>query len=519
MTQTESCFLLVNGNPTQTLPLVSALPGDDIRLSVDSVPLTRENVYLGVSPSSQKRRLDDGCLFPSRFRGGAITSTVIPKSEVYRASIALAGSGVPVGATHCPDLVYTALFGEFPCHSKSEGDFCSSHISTTEVTSRKADDCCDASRSSEGHVRPCSGHQNMGFFGSSDPAQEGYGDTSRYWVLNIRVSDLLGSGYRVQDPVEGEVKGNLGGQCLVYSNGATAKTAAIGNPMATAPTAPLVQIYWFTLQSAPMQLDLSSGSIRSPPNMDACLVLVCWMVRTPIPLMLVQLQAGLWLPFPRASADTGWARQSHDLVMQMVGLILSRRYRVTVSGPSQSVHLSSDKDIHLGVISSSGTDSFGAISAAENSKPVNDVRTVVAHRCNASDVAGNSKDIRCGSTLSCVAGHMGAFSATNFSEIINHHGSLSGIGSGDFPPLCPFIKVALGKQKAVSKASTPSGEANACHYAPSKHVFNAITGVRFPDVQEDVSLSCVLPALSQPVRSVSSSGKVGKSLALGLISC
>ena len=131
-----------------SLPLVSALPGDDIRLSVDSVPLTRENVYLGVSPSSQKGRLDDGCLFPSRFRGGAITSTVIPKSEVYRASIALAGSGVPVGATHCPYLVYTALFGEFP--SKSEGDFCSSHITTTEVTSRKAGGCCDASRSSEG---------------------------------------------------------------------------------------------------------------------------------------------------------------------------------------------------------------------------------------------------------------------------------------------------------------------------------------------------------------------------------
>ena len=231
---------------------------------------------------------------------------------MYRASIALAGSGVPVGATHCPDLVYTALFGEFP--SKSEGDFCSSLITTTEVTSRKAGGCCDASRSSEVHVQPCSGHQNLGFFGSSDPAQEGYGDTSRYWELNIRVSDLLGSGYRVQDPVEGEVKGNLGGQCLVYSNGATAKTTAIGNPMATAPTAPLVQIYWFTLQSAPTQLDLSSGSIRSPPHMDACLFLVCWMVRTPIPLMLVQLQAGLWLPFPRASADTGWTRQSHDLV-------------------------------------------------------------------------------------------------------------------------------------------------------------------------------------------------------------
>ena len=193
------------------------------------------------------------------------------------------------------------------------------------------------------------------------------------------------------------------------------------------------------------------------------------------------------------------------------GEAVSTNSRVTVSGPSQSVHLGSDKDIHLGVISSSGTDSFGAISAAENSTSVNDVRTVVALRCNASDVAGNSKDIRCGSTLSGVAGHMGAFSATNFSEIINHHGSLSGIGSGDFPPLCPFIKVASGKQKAVSKASTPSGEANACHYAPTKHVFNAITGVRFPDVQEDVSLSCVIPALSQPVRSVSSSGKVGKS--------
>ena len=104
-----------------SLPLVSALPGDDIRLSVDSVPLTREHVYLGVSPSPQKGRLDDGCFFPSRFRGGAITSTVIPKSEVNRASIAAAISGVPVGATHCPDLVYTTIFWEFPSQSKSKG--------------------------------------------------------------------------------------------------------------------------------------------------------------------------------------------------------------------------------------------------------------------------------------------------------------------------------------------------------------------------------------------------------------
>ena len=74
-----------------SLPLVSALANDDIRLSVDFVPLTREHVYLGVSPYPQKGRLDDGCLFPSRFRGGAINSTD------------------------------TALFGEFPSQSKSEG--------------------------------------------------------------------------------------------------------------------------------------------------------------------------------------------------------------------------------------------------------------------------------------------------------------------------------------------------------------------------------------------------------------
>ena len=54
-------------------------------------------------------------------RGGAITSTVIPKSEVNRASIAAAVSGVPVGATHCLDLVYTAMFGECPSQSKSKG--------------------------------------------------------------------------------------------------------------------------------------------------------------------------------------------------------------------------------------------------------------------------------------------------------------------------------------------------------------------------------------------------------------
>ena len=97
-----------------------------------------------------------------------------------------------------------------------------------------------------------------------------------------------------------------------------------------------------------------------------------------------------------------------------------------------------------------GTNGFGAISVAE---PFNDV----AHRRNknASDVAGNSKGVRCGSTLSGVAGHMGAFSATNCSENINHHGFE--IGSGDVPPLCPFLKVVSSKQKDVLKAVTPAG--------------------------------------------------------------
>ena len=52
---------------------------------------------------------------------------------------------------------------------------------------------------------------------------------------------------------------------------------------------------------------------------------------------------------------------------------------------------------------------------------------------------------------------MGAFSATNYSENINHHGSLIGIGSGDVPPLCPFVKVVSSKQKAALKAVTSSG--------------------------------------------------------------
>ena len=123
---------------------------------------------------------------------------------------------------------------------------------------------------------------------------------------------------------------------------------------------------------------------------------------------------------------------------------------------------------------------------------------------------GSLSGIGSASTLSGVAGPMDDFSSTKCSDIIEHHRSLIGIGSGDFPPRSPFVKVVSGKQKAVLQAVTPSGEANASHYAPTKHVFNAIYGASFPDVQGDALLSCVIPALSQPIRSVSSSGKVGK---------
>ena len=136
---------------------------------------------------------------------------------------------------------------------------------------------------------------------------------------------------------------------------------------------------------------------------------------------------------------------THAILLRCIkACITTPMFSISINGELTGF-FASNRGVLPGVISSSGTDSFGAISAAENSKPVNDVRTDVAHQCNASDFAGNSKGVRCGSTLSGVAAHMGAFSATNFSEIINHHGSLIGIGSGDFPPLCPSVKVASGK--------------------------------------------------------------------------
>ena len=105
--------------------------------------------------------------------------------------------------------------------------------------------------------------------------------------------------------------------------------------------------------------------------------------------------------------------------------------------------------------------------------------------------------------MSGVAGHMGAappFSVPNCSDIINHHGSFLGIGSGDFPPLCPSVKGVSGNQKGVSKVVTPPGEASARHYAPTKLVCNAISGASFPDVQGDASLARSLRYPSRSVR-------------------
>ena len=118
-------------------------------------------------------------------------------------------------------------------------------------------------------------------------------------------------------------------QILVSSNGATTMAAAVGIPMETTPMAPLFQIHWILLHRGPTQLDLWSGSVLSTPSMVACLALVYSMVRMTFPIVLVLIHIVLWLPFPRASEETGWTMaagrlvwpdQGRDLFMQMVRL-------------------------------------------------------------------------------------------------------------------------------------------------------------------------------------------------------
>ena len=58
------------------------------------------------------------------------------------------------------------------------------------------------------HILPIFVRQILGFISSSDPAQAGYGYMVRSWVLNHRLSDLLGSGSRVLDPGEGVFDGS-----------------------------------------------------------------------------------------------------------------------------------------------------------------------------------------------------------------------------------------------------------------------------------------------------------------------
>ena len=100
------------------------------------------------------------------------------------------------------------------------GDLCSSPKGTIEVAPRKANGCRDASSYGAGHALPMSGQQVPGFIGSGEPDQERCGDKSRSWLPNLRKSDLLGSDSRGPNPVEGVIKGDIGGWSLVPYTGA-----------------------------------------------------------------------------------------------------------------------------------------------------------------------------------------------------------------------------------------------------------------------------------------------------------
>ena len=112
---------------------------------------------------------------------------------------------------------------------------------------RKAGGCRDTSSYGAGHALPMSGQQVPGFIGSGEPDQARCGDKSRSWVPNLRKSDLLGSDSRGPDPVEGVIKGDIGGRSLVPYTGATAMATAVsseaGFPTETTPTARSIGLF------------------------------------------------------------------------------------------------------------------------------------------------------------------------------------------------------------------------------------------------------------------------------------